>query len=216
MGKSRRRRNAASRRRWARRWRESGQSAKAFAAEHGLALSSLSRWSSELREHEAAAATAGAFIEVIAATQRSPDGLRTTHFCGGRATSRAVVRPPSSHTSRRCFGLLIAKTAASRAPAMRQRLAGNGRRRVRVSRGGPASAKAADAVLARRLPVAGVSSRIGSHPLMAQQPPDGMPAQATRPRRRCPSQLRLVGLAEQTRPEQLTSAPRGHKVSALV
>ena len=67
MGKSRRRRNAASRRRWARRWRESGQSARAFAAEHGLALSSLSRWSSELREHEAAAATAGAFIEVTAA-----------------------------------------------------------------------------------------------------------------------------------------------------
>ena len=70
MGAKRRMRSLAARRRLARRWVESGLTAREFALVHDVSRSSLNRWARELRESAAPVRPAG-FIEVTPAAVKS-------------------------------------------------------------------------------------------------------------------------------------------------
>ncbi len=63
MAGKRKMRALATRRRWAKRWVDSGLTQRQFAAEHGLTAGSLSRWAREF-SGVVEAEVAGEFVEV--------------------------------------------------------------------------------------------------------------------------------------------------------
>lgn len=88
------RRDLATRRRLARQWLDSGLSAREFCSAHGLALSSLQRWTRELRESGLVRQAPGRFLEV---TPAPPS--RSVRLSVGGVTLELEQLPPVGYVA---------------------------------------------------------------------------------------------------------------------
>ncbi len=96
MGTKRRMRRRATRRRWAARWLDSGMTAREFCDAHGLALSSLSRWTRDLRESRRTREAAAGFVEVDTHVAAPPTGVR---LVVGSVTLELEQLPPAEYVA---------------------------------------------------------------------------------------------------------------------